>query len=70
MNPWEVGTLEWTVASPPPHHNFDRIPLVVRGPHELAHPAARSLGRDWLGQAEIVDDAPAASPTPPAREPA
>ena len=29
-NPWEVGTLEWTVASPPPHHNFDGDPPGVR----------------------------------------
>ncbi len=63
-NPWEVGTLEWAVASPPPHHNFDRIPIVVRGPHELSHPAARALGRDWLGQAEAIEAEPA--PTPPA----
>jgi cytochrome c oxidase subunit I len=70
-NPWEVGTLEWTVASPPPHHNFDQIPVVVRGPHELGHPAARALGRDWLGQAEVLDlgdkpppPAPAASTEP------
>ncbi len=62
-NPWEVGTLEWTVASPPPHHNFDRIPIVVRGPHELSHPAARALGRDWLGQAEPIEAAP--GPTQP-----
>jgi cytochrome c oxidase subunit 1 len=63
-NPWEVGTLEWTVASPPPHHNFDQIPIVVRGPHELSHPAARALGRDWLGQAEVIEEAP--TPAPPA----
>jgi cytochrome c oxidase subunit 1 len=63
-NPWEVGTLEWTVASPPPHHNFERIPVVVRGPHELSHPAARSLGRDWLGQAEVLEESP--TPTEPA----
>src|SRR5712672_4112043 len=25
VNPWQVGTLEWTIPSPPPHHNFDRI---------------------------------------------
>jgi cytochrome c oxidase subunit 1 len=62
-NPWEVGTLEWTVASPPPHHNFEQIPIVVRGPHELSHPAARALGRDWLDQAEPLEAAPA--PTPP-----
>jgi len=73
-NPWEVGTLEWTVASPPPHHNFDRIPIVVRGPHELSHPAARLLGRDWLGQAEVIEPAPApsepAGPAPAPGEPA
>jgi len=64
-NPWEVGTLEWTVASPPPHHNFDQIPIVVRGPHELSHPAARALGRDWLGQAEVIETVPAPEPTAP-----
>ena len=73
-NPWQVGTLEWTVASPPPHHNFDQIPIVVRGPHELSHPAARALGRDWLGQAEVLEDAPASTepgrPTPTSTEPA
>jgi cytochrome c oxidase subunit 1 len=70
-NPWEVGTLEWTVASPPPHHNFDQIPIVVRGPHELSHPAARALGRDWLGQAELLEPAPAAAgPGPTSTEPA
>jgi cytochrome c oxidase subunit I len=53
-NPWQVGTLEWTVASPPPHHNFDRIPTVVRGPHELGHPDARARGKDWLGQDEVI----------------
>jgi cytochrome c oxidase subunit 1 len=51
-NPWEVGTLEWTVPSPPPYHNFDRIPVVVRGPHELGHPGARKRGKDWLAQNE------------------
>jgi cytochrome c oxidase subunit 1 len=51
-NPWEVGTLEWTIPSPPPHHNFDRIPVVVRGPHELGHPSARRHGKDWLAQNE------------------
>jgi cytochrome c oxidase subunit 1 len=52
-NPWQVGTLEWTTPSPPPHHNFDRIPLVLNGPHELANPAAiKHLHRDWLAQDE------------------
>ena len=53
-NPWEVGTLEWTLPSPPPHHNFEEIPTVVRGPHELGHPDARARGKDWLGQDEVL----------------
>ncbi len=60
-NPWQVGTLEWTVPSPPPHHNFDVIPTVVRGPHEFNHPEVRRLlGRDWLGQTEEM---PVPTPT-------
>jgi cytochrome c oxidase subunit 1 len=27
-NPWGAGTLEWSVPSPPPAHNFDVIPVV------------------------------------------
>jgi cytochrome c oxidase subunit I len=38
-NPWEVGTLEWTIPSPAPHYNFDSIPVVKCGPHELGNPA-------------------------------
>jgi cytochrome c oxidase subunit 1 len=62
-NPWNVGTLEWTVASPPPPHNFDVIPTVVRGPHELSNPAVQSaLGRDWIAQNEVLAP-PATRPT-------
>jgi cytochrome c oxidase subunit 1 len=49
-NPWEVGTLEWSIPSPPPHHNYDVIPIVLHGPHEYNNPAV--TGKDWLGQAE------------------
>ncbi|HEV8266994.1 MAG TPA: cbb3-type cytochrome c oxidase subunit I, partial [Thermoanaerobaculia bacterium] len=55
-NPWEVGTLEWTVASPPPHHNFDKIPVVLHGPHEYANPDVK--GKDWLAQNEILPGTP------------
>jgi len=52
-NPWEVGTLDWTVPSPPPHHNFDQIPSVFVGPHEFGNPKVKAaLGRDYLAQNE------------------
>jgi cytochrome c oxidase subunit 1 len=28
-NPWEAGTLEWAIPSPPPPHNFDAVPAVT-----------------------------------------
>jgi cytochrome c oxidase subunit 1 len=63
VNPWGVGTLEWSLPSPPVHHNFDEIPNVVRGPHELSDPAViKALGRDWIGQAETLGDASEADP--------
>lgn len=52
-NPWKVTTLEWTIPSPPVHHNFDVVPTVHRGPHEFANPEVKRLmGRDWIGQDE------------------
>ncbi|HUZ47561.1 MAG TPA: cytochrome c oxidase subunit I [Terriglobia bacterium] len=39
-NPWEAWSLEWATTSPPPEHNFDRIPPIrSRRPlWDLAHP--------------------------------
>ena len=28
-NPWDAPTLEWATSSPPPPHNFDRVPVVT-----------------------------------------
>ena len=33
-NPWGAKTLEWTTASPPPHENFLKTPIVTAGPYE------------------------------------
>ncbi len=62
-NPWGLTTLEWTsTSSPPPFHNFDVIPTVVRGPHEFGNPeVVRLTGRDFLGQAEAL---PEGAPAP------
>jgi cytochrome c oxidase subunit 1 len=46
-NPWHANTLEWTVASPPPHGNFDQAPVVHRGPYEYSVPGR---GPDWWPQ--------------------
>jgi cytochrome c oxidase subunit I len=51
-NPWEVGTLEWTIPSPAPHYNFKDIPVVKCGPHELGNPALS--GKDFQYQTEEV----------------
>ncbi len=33
-NPWNALSLEWTIPSPPPCYNFERIPIVTSGPYE------------------------------------
>ena len=38
QNPWEATTLEWTAPSPPPHGNFEKLPVVYRGPYEYSVP--------------------------------
>jgi len=48
-NPWHSNTLEWTAPSPPPHGNFEEIPVVYRGPYEYGHPDSPE---DYLPQAE------------------
>ncbi len=71
-NPWQVGTLEWGLPSPPVHHNFDVVPTILRGPHEFANPELQAkLGRDWVsqdeeipGEAKAGDEEPAAKSDP------
>jgi len=33
-NPWEALTLEWQTPSPPPHDNFEEIPIVETWPYD------------------------------------
>lgn len=50
QNPWEVGTLEWTIPSPAPHYNFKDVPVVRCGPHEFGNP--NLVGKDFQYQTE------------------
>jgi cytochrome c oxidase subunit 1 len=33
-NPWGATTLEWQTPSPPPTHNFDKVPVVEHEPYD------------------------------------
>ncbi len=48
-NPWKANSLEWTLPSPPPHGNFQSMPVVYRGPYEYSVPGA---AEDYLLQSE------------------
>jgi cytochrome c oxidase subunit I len=37
-NPWHATTVEWQAPSPPPHGNFDHLPVVYRGPYDYSPP--------------------------------
>jgi cytochrome c oxidase subunit I len=41
MNPWGGKTLEWTIPSPLRQENFERIPLITKGPYHYAEEALR-----------------------------
>src|ERR1700691_1302275 len=44
-NPWDAQTLAWFTTSPPPHHNFYRLPQIrsERQTWDYNHPEHRSL---------------------------
>jgi cytochrome c oxidase subunit 1 len=58
INPWRANTLEWTAPSPPPHGNFDAIPVVYRGPYEYSSPEVKE---DWLPQNKPLGPSSAAA---------
>jgi cytochrome c oxidase subunit 1 len=53
-NPWQAATLEWETESPPPHGNFEKVPVVHHGPYEYSSPLVEE---DWLAQTRWVEGA-------------
>ncbi|MBI4565661.1 MAG: cbb3-type cytochrome c oxidase subunit I [Planctomycetes bacterium] len=53
-NPWQANTLEWTVPSPAPEHNYHVVPTVHHGPYEYG----AGNGKDWMSQVESAGAAP------------
>jgi cytochrome c oxidase subunit 1 len=47
QNPWHDNGLEWTLPSPAPHGNWERVPTVYRGPYEFSSP---QVAEDYLPQ--------------------
>jgi len=60
LNPWQDNGLEWTLPSPAPHGNWDRVPTVYRGPYEFSSP---QVPEDYLPQTRKLptDREPAAA---------
>ena len=56
-NPWQANTLEWTVPSPAPEHNYTPIPTVYHGPYEYGV----SPEKEWVSQVEPEGAAPKAA---------
>jgi cytochrome c oxidase subunit 1 len=60
-DPWEGNSLEWATSSPPPHHNFDKLPRIrSERPVFDARMAAAATAA-----AETADAASAAAPGDP-----
>ena len=51
-NPWQANTLEWSTSSPPPHGNFETVPVVYRSPYEYSSP---EVAKDWLPQDQPLE---------------
>jgi cytochrome c oxidase subunit 1 len=60
LNPWQDNGLEWTLPSPAPHGNWERVPTVYRGPYEFSSP---QVPEDYLPQTRKLpgDREPAAA---------
>ncbi|AMA71870.1 MULTISPECIES: cytochrome c oxidase subunit I [Aneurinibacillus] len=48
-NPWGAQTLEWTVSSPPPEHNFIEMPYVTAAPYEFGEVEEKYTSKKSFG---------------------
>ena len=77
-NPWQAATLEWTVPSPAPHGNFDKVPTVYHGPYEYSQPGEAAdfvpqdqpmrNGHGSNGEGAVAPGAPTTPTTPSSTE--
>lgn len=55
-NPWHANSLEWMTPSPPPHGNFEHVPVCYRGPHEYSSPKTKlDYLPQWVAPDKIAD---------------
>ena len=45
-NPWGSAALEWQTESPPPMHNFIKLPVITRGPYDYHLATDEELSED------------------------
>ncbi len=70
-NPWDAHTLEWFTTSPPPHHNYTRLPQIrsERPTWDYNHPDDRTIPhrpkRELVGAGARPSTPPAAGPVEP-----
>ena len=68
-NPWGAATLEWTnTTAVPGHHNFERTPLVTRGPYDFHLADEVFGGGDGEALGDDVPRIPEPAPSAPAEE--
>ena len=70
-DPWEANSLEWATSSPPPHHNFRRLPYVrsERPVFDARHAADPAPGPDAPGPSEPPPAGRPPASAPPAAPP-
>ncbi|MEF8816200.1 MAG: cytochrome c oxidase subunit I [Salinibacter sp.] len=68
-NPWGAATLEWTnTTAVPIHHNFERTPLVTRGPYDFHLADEVFGGGDGEALRDDVPQIPEPAPSAPSEK--